>query len=60
MAGFDAIAETLRRQRKDIDELLESTSRRTGETAELLKKIEALRERAEETQRQHGVLSPGS
>jgi len=50
-AALDAIAADLRRQRKDLDDLLESTASRSGETTELLKKIEELRRRAEETQR---------
>jgi phosphohistidine phosphatase SixA len=51
MDAFDAIAAGLRRQRKDIDDLLESTASRSGETTALLEKIEDLRRRAEETQR---------
>lgn len=51
MVALDAIAAELRRQRKDIDDLLESTSSRSAETTELVKKIEELRRRAEETQR---------
>jgi phosphohistidine phosphatase SixA len=51
MAALDAIAAELRRQRKDIDDLLESTASRSGETAELLVKIGELRRRAEETRR---------
>ena len=54
MAELHVIAAELRRQRKDIDELLESTSKRSGKTAELLTKIERLRQRAEETQRKFG------
>jgi phosphohistidine phosphatase SixA len=49
MTRFDAIAAELRRQRRDIDDLLEDTSVRCEETAGLLKKIEELRRRAEDT-----------
>ena len=46
MAELHVIAAELRRQWKDIDELLESTSKRSGQTAELITKIEQLRQRA--------------
>jgi hypothetical protein len=55
MAKVDLIAEELRRQRKDLDELAEATSVRSDETAELLTKLEELRRRSEETQRKLGV-----
>jgi hypothetical protein len=51
MAELDAIAEALRRQRRDLRDLIDSTSSRRGATAELVDKIEELRRRAEETQR---------
>lgn len=51
MADLDAIAESLRRQRRDLDEHLDETARSSNETAKLLGKIEELRRRAEETQR---------
>lgn len=49
MAELEGIAENLRRQRKDLDEMVESTSTRSTETAALLQKIEELRARAEKT-----------
>lgn len=51
MAELDVISETLRRHRKDLEDLAESTSSRSVQTAELLSKIEDLRARAEKTQR---------
>ena len=51
MAEFHAIAETLRRQRKDLDELCDSTALSSSETSKLLEKIEELRQRAEQAQR---------
>jgi phosphohistidine phosphatase SixA len=51
MAELEGITEALRRQRKDLDDIAESTSTRTTETAALLEKIEELRVRAEKTQR---------
>ena len=51
MPELNAIAESLRRQRKDLEELMESTSTRSGETAELVGKIDELRRRSEETTR---------
>jgi hypothetical protein len=59
MAALDAIAAELRRQRKDIDDLLDNTVSRSGETTALLKKIEDLRRRAEET-RQRFVAPAGT
>jgi len=53
MAELHRIAEELRRQRRDLDDLLENTSTRSAETAGLLAKIEELRRRAEETQRKY-------
>jgi len=53
MAELTAIAAELRRQRRDLDELLENTSTRSAHTANLLAKIEELRLRAEETQRRY-------
>jgi ABC-type transporter Mla subunit MlaD len=53
MAELNAIAKELRRQRRDLDDLLETTSTRSTETAGLLAKIEELRRRAEETQRRY-------
>ena len=51
MAELDGIAASLRRQRQDLDEMIESTAARSVETADLISKIEELRRRAEETQR---------
>ncbi|HWS71012.1 MAG TPA: hypothetical protein VN605_02810 [Thermoanaerobaculia bacterium] len=51
MAELDVITEDLRRQRKDLDKLIESGSSRSTETAELAGKIDQLRRRAEETTR---------
>lgn len=51
MAEFHVIAETLRRQRKDLEELSDSTATSSSETSRLIEKIEELRRRAEETQR---------
>ena len=51
MAEFKAIAEALRRQRKDLEELCDSTELSSSETAKLIAKIEELQRRAEETQR---------
>ena len=51
MAEFHAIAEALRRQRKDLEELSDSTALSSGETSKLIEKIEELRQRAEQTQR---------
>ena len=49
MAELDAITEALRRQRKDLDDLMEQSQ--SGETERLLEKIEELRRRSEESQR---------
>lgn len=51
MAELQAITESLRRQRKDLEDLMDSTWTRSGQTAELVGKIEDLRRRVEETQR---------
>lgn len=51
MADLPVIVETLRRQRKDLDELMEDTASRTGKAADLLSRIEDLRRRSEETLR---------
>lgn len=50
MNDFEAIAATLRRQRKDIDELMESTASRSTETAALIEKIDDLRRRVAKTE----------
>ncbi|HEX6098089.1 MAG TPA: hypothetical protein VF432_17315 [Thermoanaerobaculia bacterium] len=51
MAELEAIAEALRRQRQDLEELMDSTLTRSGQTTELVSKIEDLVRRSEETQR---------
>jgi len=51
MKQFDAITESLRKQRKNVDDELESTSHRSAETASIIAKIEELRARAEVTNR---------
>jgi uncharacterized coiled-coil DUF342 family protein len=51
LAELDAIVETLRRQRKDLEELIERVASSSGETAELVGRIEDLRRRADDTQR---------
>lgn len=53
MDELELIAESLRQQRKALDDVAESTSTRTSETAALLEKIEELRVRAERTNREH-------
>jgi ABC-type transporter Mla subunit MlaD len=50
MADLDEITETLRRQRRDIDDLLERTASRSGDAADLVKKIGDLRQRFADTQ----------
>ena len=50
MNDLEEIAAAIRRQRQIIDEALESTSTRSGHTAELLERIEDLRKRVEKTQ----------
>lgn len=49
MDELDLIAESLRRNRKRIDDQLEQTSTRRSSTAELVEKIEDLRARVERT-----------
>ena len=51
MAEFHAIADMLRRQRKDLEELSDSTTMSSNETSRLIEKIEELRRRAEDTER---------
>ena len=47
MDDFEAITESLRRQRRDLKASLDSTATRRDQTSEVLRKIEELRERAE-------------
>lgn len=51
MAELEVIAEILRRQKEDLDELRQKITSRSVETTELVDQIEDLRRRAEETQR---------
>ena len=51
MAELEGIAETLRRQRQDLEDLVDQTAPRKGDTAKLIEKIEELRVRSERTQR---------
>jgi hypothetical protein len=51
MAELDQITETLRRQREDLETLLDQTASRSGDTAKILEKIGDLRARCEKTQR---------
>lgn len=44
-----AITERLRKQRQDIEDLMDQTASRSGATADLIGKIEELRRRSEET-----------
>jgi septation ring formation regulator EzrA len=59
MAELNAIAESLRRQRKDLDADLESTSTRQGENSKLLENIENLRRRVAETREKFGPTATG-
>lgn len=58
MAELEAIAEALRRQRQDLEDLMDSTSSRSDDTAELVSRIEDLRRRAEETLRRFNAAAP--
>jgi len=51
MAELDAIAESLRQHRKDLDDQCDQTATRSTETARILDKIEDLRRRSEATNR---------
>lgn len=51
MDDFDAIAEALRKQRKDLSAAADQTASRGDETAKVLEKLEELRKRAELTAR---------
>jgi hypothetical protein len=51
MAELEAIAEALRRQRKDLQDLKDSTFSRRAAAADLVSKIEELNRRAEDTRR---------
>lgn len=54
MADLDAIHETLRRQRRDIDDALDSTSTRRDETSKIVDRLEGLRRRVERTRTDFG------
>jgi hypothetical protein len=49
MDELEAIAESLRRSRKDLDTMVDETASRGDETAKVLEKLEELRKRAEQT-----------
>jgi hypothetical protein len=49
MDDFEAITETLRRQRKDLDDQFDQTASRSNETSRLLEKIQELARRSEAT-----------
>lgn len=49
IAALEGITASLRRQRQDLQDALDSTA--SGETTKVLEKLEELRRRAEETQR---------
>lgn len=49
MAELEAIAESLKRHRRDLDEQFDQTANRTSETARLLDKIQELARRSEAT-----------
>ena len=51
MAELDAITASLRQSREDLEKLIETGSSRSEETTGLLKRIEDLRRRAEDTQK---------
>lgn len=59
MTAFDDLAETIRRQRKSVDDSLDETSVRSVETASILTKIEELRRRSEVTNRAAGSVPDG-
>lgn len=51
MAELEMIAETLRRQRRDLEDLMDSTASRCDEAADLVDRIQDLQRRVEATQR---------
>jgi phosphohistidine phosphatase SixA len=55
MTHLDLIADSIRKQRKSVDDALESTSHRSMETASIIAKIEELRARAEATRLSGGA-----
>jgi phosphohistidine phosphatase SixA len=60
MAELDTIAEILQRHRRDIDSCIESSSSRAGETDELVRHLQDLRRRTEETLRRFQVSADES
>jgi ABC-type transporter Mla subunit MlaD len=50
MDELDVITKRLEQQRKDLEKLMDSTASRSGETAELLTRIEDLHRRATDVQ----------
>lgn len=60
MAELDTIIEALRRQKKDLDDSLESTSSRSVDTTALMNKLDELRRRAERSQREFEAQSTES
>lgn len=60
MAELEAIAESLRRQRQDLEDLMDSSLTRSGHAAELVGQIEDLRRRTEETQRRFDAMRKDS
>jgi hypothetical protein len=51
MAELEAIAESLKRHRRDLSEQYDQTANRSSETARLLDKIQELARRSEATNR---------
>jgi len=51
MAELDTIIETLRRQKRELDDSLESASSRSVDTTTLMNKLDELRRRSERSQR---------
>lgn len=51
MDEFEVIAESLRRQRKDLSDQSDLTATSSGETKKLLERIEELRARSEKNER---------
>jgi hypothetical protein len=51
MADLDAISQSLKQHRKDLDDQFDQTAARSNETADILTKIESLRRRSEATNR---------
>jgi hypothetical protein len=54
MPELDELLENVRRQRRNIDDLLESTNSSSGETERLVKRIEDLRQRVARSRGKEG------